>query len=509
MRITTLPFTPRLSWLDVFTGRLVNPAYPGDGGPAGGSPPPWNPRGYFGFSATVDLRVRGRLDDEVVMRVRATHRYNWRALVFDTYTGVGWTVSDPRVYAIDGSYPPITLVHQGDEALGESAQPRQVVQTFFIDREQPNVVFAAPIPERLYVPSSRVYLDRFGAVRLTNTLKPGTIYSVVSRAFVPDSQRLRASPEDIPRTVRDRYLALPALPARVRALAQRLAAGQPTRYDRVMAVHRFLRTHYRYDLTIPPQARPGDAVDHFLFVERRGYCEHFASAMVVLLRAAGIPARLVTGYTSGTPNLVTGLFEVRNSDAHAWVEVYFMGQGWVEFDPTPGFAEATSRGAAQQRWAWQDLWDLLSPGLARWVEGSPAAGRALGAAARAAGLWSVALLVAALGTAGTRRVMAQRHAAPQAAAPQRTLAGVYHEMCGLLARRGIGRAPAETVEEYRRRVERAAGAAHPLPEVGLISRLVEAAAYGAAVPDQETLQTARAALQTLAARVNRRRGAFH
>lgn len=511
MRITTLPFTPRLSWFDVFSGRLVNPAYPSDGNQIdGASPGPWNPRGYFGFSATVDLRLRGRLDDAIVMRVRAARQFNWRALVFDRYTGSGWKTSDARVSEIDGTYPPITLVHQGDEVLSYAARPLQVVQTFYIDREQPNVVFAAPLAERLYVPSGKIYQDRFGAVRLTNTLKPGTVYSVVSRALVPDARRLRSAPEEIPQAIRRRYLKLPALPSRVHALAQKVVAGHPTRYDRVMAINRFLSANYRYDLSIPPQAQPGDAVDYFLFEERRGYCEHFASAMVVLLRAAGVPARLVTGYTPGTLNLVTGLLEVRNSDAHAWVEVFFMGQGWVEFDPTPGFLDPASLGqAVQQRWAWQDLLDLLSPRLQRFAEESPAAARLLNAAGRYAGLWSVILLVAALGTAGTRRVIALRSVPVPAPSPTRILACVYEEMCVVLARRGIRRAPIETVEEFRRRVRDAAGRTRPLPEVELISQMVDAAAYGGTEPDTEVLEAARTHLQTLSVRLNRRHVALH
>ena len=511
LRITTLPFTPRLSWFDVFNGRLVNPAYPADGNQIdGGAPVPWNPRGYFGFSATVDLRLRGRLDDAIVMRVRAARQFNWRALVFDTYTGSGWKTSDGQVHELDGTYPPITLVHQGDEVLSYAARPLQVVQTFYIDREQPNVVFAAPLAERLYVPSGKIYQDRFGAVRLTNTLKPGTVYSVVSRALVPDARRLRSAPEEVPQVIRERYLKLPALPSRVHALAQKVVAGQPTRYDRVMAINRFLSADYRYDLSIPAQARPGDAVDYFLFEERSGYCEHFASAMVVLLRAAGVPARLVTGYTPGTLNLVTGLLEVHNSDAHAWVEVFFMGQGWVEFDPTPGFLDPASLGqAVQQRWVWQDLLDLISPRLQRFAEESPAAARLLNAAARHAGLWSVIVLVAALGTAGTRRVIALRSVPVPAPSPTRILAGVYEEMCAMLARRCIRRAPTETVEEFRRRARDVAGPTRPLPEVELISEAVDAAVYGGTEPDPEVLDAARTHLQTLAARLNRRRVALH
>ncbi|OFX28550.1 MAG: hypothetical protein A2Z07_07730, partial [Armatimonadetes bacterium RBG_16_67_12] len=342
-RLTSLPFSPQRFLLDVLAGRLLNPAYP-DGGEADGVPPQWNPRGYFGFSPNVDLRLRGRLDDTVVMRVRATRQYNWRALVFDTYTGTGWKISDPGLTQFDGSAPPIHLVHRRDEVLSYRFRHERVVQSFYIDVEQPNVVFAAPLAERLYLPASRVYLDRFGSMRLPGTLKPGDVYSVVSRVFTHDAAVLRAADGSPPGFITERYLALPRVPDRVRALAERLVAGEPTVYDRVMAVNRHLWTAYRYDLTIPHQRRPGDAVDYFLFEERRGYCEQFASAMVVMLRSVGIPARLVTGYTPGTLNPITGLLEVRNSDAHAWVEVFFAGVGWVEFEPTPGFPDTADLG---------------------------------------------------------------------------------------------------------------------------------------------------------------------
>ncbi len=511
LRVTTLPFSPKISWLDVFTGRLVNPAYPSDGGQSdGGAPLQWNPRGYFGFSPTVDLRLRGRLDDTVVMRVRATREFNWRALVFDTYTGSGWKISDARVQELDGTFPPITIVHQGDEVLSYAARPLQVVQTFYIDQEQPNVVFAAPLAERLYVPSSKVYLDRYGSARLTNTLKPGMVYSVVSRALVPDPQRLRSAPGEMPEFIRARYLRLPVLPARVHELARRLTAGQPTLYDRAMAINHYLWTHYQYDLTIPPQPRPGDAVDYFLFEGRRGYCEQFASAMIVLLRAAGIPARLVTGYTPGTLNPVTGLLEVRNSDAHAWVEVFFPGVGWVEFEPTPGFAETSALGQpVQRRWAWQDVLVVLSPRLRRLVEGSPGLWRVLNAATRQAGVWSVLLAVVALGTFGTRRVIALRGAPSVPPTPAGVLADLYREMCALLARRGIRRRPDETVEEFRRRIHASAALGGAVPAVDAISSLVGAAAYGGAEPDAAALAAARGHLATLAARRNRRHVVVH
>ncbi|MBZ0286599.1 MAG: transglutaminase-like domain-containing protein, partial [Anaerolineae bacterium] len=96
-------------------------------------------------------------------------------------------------------------------------------------------------------------------------------------------------------------------------------------------------TTYPYDYYPPPQAPDTDAVDQFLFVDRRGVCEHFVSAMVLLLRSIGIPARFVVGYGSGTYNAITGYYEVHANDAHAWVEVFFPGYEWVPFDPTPSW----------------------------------------------------------------------------------------------------------------------------------------------------------------------------
>ncbi len=502
MRLATLPFSPQRLLLDFFAGRIFNPAYP-DGGGDGAGQRLWNPRGYFGFGTTVDLRVRGRLDDAVVMRVRSTHQFNWRALVFDTYTGSGWKIGDNRVHEAEGSFPPINLVHRQDEILRYGARPIRVTQSFFIEVEQPNVVFAAPVAESLYLSTARVYLDRYGGIRLSSTLKPGTVYSVVSHALIPDAGSLRAASGEVPAALRERYLALPPIPDRVRDLARRLVAGQPTAYDQVMAVNRHLWAEYRYDLTIPPQRRPGDAVDYFLFEERRGYCEQFASAMVVLLRAAEIPARLVTGYAPGTLNPLTGLYEVRNSDAHAWVEVFFPEVGWVEFEPTPGFPDTATLGApAMRRWVWQDIAELLRARLQELAARSPSAARVLETASALArgGLWAGIALAGLLAAAGTWRAIGAR---PVSEHPGGSLGETYRQMCAMLARRGWRRAPSETVDEFRQRVE----AFGPMPEVAGLSALVEAAAYGQTEPDAEVLREARRLLDALDVRLRRGHGA--
>jgi transglutaminase-like putative cysteine protease len=495
MLLTSLPFSPQRTLLDLFAGRIVNPAYPDADSPEAVARQVWNPRGYFGFSPHVDLRLRGRLDETVVMRVRANRQFNWRALVFDTYTGSGWRTKDPRLHQIDGNSPPLGLVHRQDEFLSYHERDIRVTQTFYIDVEQPNVIFAAPLADRIYITTGRLYLDRYGAMRLPGTLKPGTIYSVVSRAFVPSAARLRAAAGPTPGHIRDRYLSLPEMPARVAALAQDLVAGHATTYDRVMAVNRHLWTNYRYDLSIPSQRTTGDAVDYFLFEERRGYCEQFASAMAVLLRAAGIPARLVTGYGPGTLNPVTGLLEVRNSDAHAWVEVFFPGVGWVEFEPTPGFPDTASLGGpTMRRWVFQDL----AAHLKVWVDAAQARSATVrrvlsvaGAASRAAPPIAIAAVVAAV--LWTRRP--NRAALP--VGPRGHLAGIYDEMCAYLARHGYRRAVSETPAEYGRR---AAGRA---PEAAAITEVVEGVAYGGIEPDASVIARARSDLESMKARLRK------
>jgi hypothetical protein len=159
-------------------------------------------------------------------------------------------------------------------------------------------------------------------------------YEIVSSVPVASELHLRAAGQRYPDWVRRRFLSLPAnVPGRVKALAAQLTASQSTPYDRARAIEQYLRTYpYTLDVTRPPVNR--DVVDYFLFDLKKGYCDYYASAMVVLARASGVPARLAVGYASGTYDLNSKRYLVTEADAHSWAEVYFPGIGWVPFEPT-------------------------------------------------------------------------------------------------------------------------------------------------------------------------------
>lgn len=167
------------------------------------------------------------------------------------------------------------------------------------------------------------------------------IYGYVLTASIPafSADRLRSVQGTDPEDVTSRNLELPGqLPERVRDLGISLTEGAETRYDAVMAVMNHLKNSYAYRLDAKYPPAGSDFADDFLFVQKAGYCDHFSTAMTVLLRSAGIPARWVKGFAPGTPDSEDGhRYKISYADAHAWVEVYFPGAGWIPFDPTPGF----------------------------------------------------------------------------------------------------------------------------------------------------------------------------
>jgi transglutaminase-like putative cysteine protease len=282
------------------------------------------------------------LSQNVVMRVRLVDapadpqavppRYYWRSLAYNRYSGRGW-YSDPTVIT---EYPAGALLDGGESGmLTLSAEESLLRQQFELTREGGGAAYYAGELLSLDQPYQVAWRrsadsgDMLGAVVLDDA------YRATSRMAEPGTQALRQAGLRYPEWVIARYTQLPeALPQRVLDLALDLTAAEPTPYDRALKLETYLRTTYPYTLDLPAPPYNRDLVDYFLFDLQRGYCDYFASAMVVLARAAGLPARLVTGYAGGLWEAQAAQFTITEAEAHSWAEVYFPGYGWVAFEPT-------------------------------------------------------------------------------------------------------------------------------------------------------------------------------
>jgi hypothetical protein len=159
-------------------------------------------------------------------------------------------------------------------------------------------------------------------------------FAVTSILPTATVEQLREAGEEYPEIIRSQYLALPpTVPTRVHRLAADITADITNPYDKAKAIEAYLRT-YPYTLDVPPAPQDGDIADYFLFELLTGYCDYYATSMVVMARSVGLPARMVSGYAPGSYIPSAAEYVVRLADAHSWVEIYFPGIGWVEFEPT-------------------------------------------------------------------------------------------------------------------------------------------------------------------------------
>lgn len=173
------------------------------------------------------------------------------------------------------------------------------------------------------------------------SLRRGETYRMRAAIANPTIEELRGAGEDYPDWVRERYLQLPAnFSPRMQSLAKELSNGLSTPYDKVNAITNHLRGEIEYSASIEIPANVTDRLDYVVFDLKQGFCTYYASAEVLMLRSAGIPARLAVGYAQGEVVVnergenITTKYTVRRKDAHAWPEVYFPGYGWIEFEPT-------------------------------------------------------------------------------------------------------------------------------------------------------------------------------
>jgi len=409
----------------------------------------------LGTSAIFDVTIEGDA---------AAPRY-FRQAVFDTYDSSGWhrtaegSADLPAGAAMDGG---ASVGLATDYAM--TVPVSQTIRTFQPETRQ---LYAAPQPDLFDLPVRAEVAAGAAdilAVESRDPLPQSTVYRALSRQSVADLQSLRGAATADPAWVAGRYLQVPdSLPERVRTKARNVTVAAANRYDAAAAIEAYLRTiPYSEHIDTPPQGR--DRVDWFLFDERRGYCDYYSSAFVMLARSAGIPARVAAGYAIGDPpaGAEGRTFRQFAYDAHTWPEVYFPEYGWIEFEPTaslehppiarPATAAESEIAAGGAGAAGQDE-DLL-PEEERFDRQPPAPAAPGGAAAAAAAagidipVWPIlGALFGLAAIAGVGWLAWER--------PLRGLspaAGVFARLVRVASWLGLRPRAADTPHEYGRRV---------------------------------------------------------
>lgn len=304
-----------------------------------------------GFSDNVELGQIGEIkrDSTVVMRVRTGKPVGypllrWRGIALATFDGKRWfTPERETVPVATGANGWITLMERPTEPDAAT----MIRYTVLLQPVATDTMFAPANVLSLRgnlsgegsnqeAGARRSYLLRDAAGTLYNPFHNFSTVRYEGFSALParNVPRLRGAPANYSQDIRNTYLQLPKLDPRVKDLAEQITARLQNPYDKTEAVETYLRTHYSYTLNLA--GKPGDdPIAHFLFETRAGHCEYFASAMAIMLRTLGIPTREVNGFLPGEYNDLGEDYMVRASDAHSWVEVYFPGNGWFTFDPTP------------------------------------------------------------------------------------------------------------------------------------------------------------------------------
>ncbi len=293
---------------------------------------------YYG-SDSLDLGGAIRLGDQVVFVVDAPfgRQYYWRSRTFDHYNMGRWTsAADTRLTDPESPFE----VNYEPFALNARVE---VPQTFTMGLGASRLIYTAPQPLQIFLPT-RTDLSytpdqsmNISVIRPMRVITEGQTYEVISLMSDATAEQLRNAGENYPQWVHDLYRQpIPSATPRTVALANMIVseANAITPYDQARAIERWLRQNITYNELIPPPPSGQDPVDWVLFDHREGYCNYYASAMVVMLRALGIPARMAAGFAEGEFDPQENAYVVRERDAHTWVEVYFPGYGWIEFEPT-------------------------------------------------------------------------------------------------------------------------------------------------------------------------------
>jgi transglutaminase-like putative cysteine protease len=459
-----------------------------------------------GFSDRVQLGRIGQIQqsDAVVMHIQidgdkqGRYALHWRGVALASFDGRNWSNSREQVVlpqGADGEFA-IPLFSQG-VAQASLARTQSKLGTgshlihyrVLMEPIGTNIFFLAPWARRVSGAYRTLEIDSGGAVSDLDSQRSVSLYEADSDISTPSPEQLRGAGDYLPPYVMA-YLQLPGLDPRIRQLAAQITGSASSSYDKAVEVERYLKTHYGYTLQLP-RSPVDDPLANFLFERKQGHCEYFASSMAVMLRTLRIPSRVVNGFRSDEFNDLTGNYVVRAKNAHAWVEAYFPGYGWVTFDPTPGGAIGSPQGwgramlyldAASSFWRewvisydsshqsvlgqsvlsgtrssleqarmWARLKYARLLNLARrsqkGVEHSPWPWLGVGAV--------VAFSLLALANAGriARMIRRRRLLAHPERSPDQAAAMWYERMARYLARRGVQKSTTQTAQEFVRVIE--------------------------------------------------------
>lgn len=298
------------------------------------------------YSDSLELGGPRNLTEAPVMDVVASPaRYYWRASSYDQYDGRNWrsTLATEIDLSSNAATLPLTpylarvpvradfSLQRGTDAVYVPSQPIQ-----------------AGVPSRAVIENENNRTVELAHLKLNVLLLPGNRYDAVGSMSAARVNDLRVAGEEYPAWL-GRYLQVPnTVSARVRALAVEITRNARTPFDKAAAIERWLRKNVSYDEKLEQPPAGVEASDYVLFSTRRAYCTYYSTAMVVMLRSQGIPARMAVGYAQGEPEMSTSdlsiaTYHVRQRDSHAWVEVFFPNYGWVEFEPTSSQPEIPRR----------------------------------------------------------------------------------------------------------------------------------------------------------------------
>ena len=317
----------------------------------------FSPSLMTGFSENVELGQIGEIkkNSSVVMRVQTGRplgyeRLRWRGIALTTFDGKRWT--SPQRSAQTLSPNPDGWIYTADPAQKADAPGPGILYTVYLEPLATDAIF---VPGKVvslkgnftgdggnsFSAMRRSYIFRDSTGTLLNPFHNyGALrYSGFSRLPPLNATKLRAASTNYSPDIAETYLQLPPkLDSRIPELAREIAKNAKTPFDKALVMESYLRDRFTYTLNLA--GKPGeDPLAHFLFETRAGHCEYFASAMTIMLRTLGIPAREVNGFLPGEYNDLGGDYIVRASDAHSCVEVYFPGNEWQVFDPTPAAPE--------------------------------------------------------------------------------------------------------------------------------------------------------------------------